>query len=243
MLTGVILKPLHDFFDLNTAQQNELLDRIGFYRGVVFDQTSANTVESGFREVLRRPDDQSSGTDEYSECVPATLFYRRLKFSGYFENKHTSNESVHQMQKNGVTNLTFLLNVAMGSIKSAAVGSGYCSSSQSRLTAGGINRTQYTTASFYLPMIELSFDDSEVCASQAFIRACRSALTMPPPDSAESVKDEAPAEKDPDLTRRHASEALKTWFRRLKKVFDTFGHFVPVRKLIPISHGTWRRFQ
>lgn len=226
--TGVALNPVHDFYDLNTAQRNDLLDRIGFYRGVVVDQTSANTVESGFREVLRRPDAQLSGTDEDSESLPATLFYRRPNFSGYFESNHTSNESVHQMQKNGVTNLTLSLNVAMGSIKSAAIGTEYGSSSQSRVTAGGINRTLYTTASFYLPMIELSFDDSEVCASQAFIRACRTALTIPLPASEEPAKDDAPAETDADLTVRQASEALKARFRRLKKVLDTFGHFVPV---------------
>ncbi|WP_456310162.1 hypothetical protein [Serratia proteamaculans] len=226
--TGVTLNPLHDFYDLNTAQRNDLLDRIGFYRGVVVDQTSANTVESGFREVLKRPDAQSPMADEDRESVPATLFYRRPNFSGYFENNHTSNESVHQMQKNGVTNLSLSLNVAMGSIKSAAVGSEYGSSSQSRVTGGGINRTQYTTASFYLPMIELSFDNSEVCASNAFIRACRTALTMPVPDSEERAKDEALAGTDADLMDRKAGEALKARFRRLKKVLDTFGHFVPV---------------
>ncbi|NIY46520.1 MAC/perforin domain-containing protein [Cedecea colo] len=226
--TGVTLNPLHDFYDLNTAQRNDLLDRIGFYRGVVIDQNSANTVESGFREVLKRPDDLSPVADEDRESVPATLFYRRPNLSGYFENNHTSNESVHQMQKNGVTNLSLSLNVAMGAIKSAAVGSEYGSASQSRVTSGGINRTQYTTASFYLPMIELSFDDSEVCASHAFIRACRAALRMSVPDSSESAKDEVLTGTDADLMDRKADEALEARFRRLKKVLDTFGHFVPV---------------
>jgi hypothetical protein len=40
-----------DFFDLGIAQRADLLDRVGFYRGVVIDHSLSNPVEVGFRDV------------------------------------------------------------------------------------------------------------------------------------------------------------------------------------------------
>ncbi|MEJ1269075.1 hypothetical protein WDV93_25485 [Pantoea ananatis] len=121
-----------DFFDLGIAQRADLLDRVGFYRGVVIDHSLSNPVEVGFRDVLMKPDDPQPRPEEDKEdkegkegkedkegkapptLHPAQLFYRKPNFSGYFENNYTTSETVFQTQKNGVTNLTFSLGIAVG---------------------------------------------------------------------------------------------------------------------------------
>lgn len=56
-----------DFFDLGIAQRADLLDRVGFYRGVVIDHSLSNPVEVGFRDVLMKPDDPQPSPEEGKE--------------------------------------------------------------------------------------------------------------------------------------------------------------------------------
>lgn len=85
-----------DFFDLGIAQRADLLDRAGFYRGVVIDHSLSNSVEFGFRDVLMRLDDAPT---ESQRLLPARLFYHKPNFSGYFENYYTTSETMFQTQK------------------------------------------------------------------------------------------------------------------------------------------------
>ncbi|MDW8847254.1 hypothetical protein SD961_15370 [Erwinia sp. MMLR14_017] len=196
-----------DYFDLGIAQREDLLDRIGFYRGVVIDQSLSNPVEAGFRDVLMKPGEQSEGEQRLQ---PAHLFYRKPNFSGYFENYYTASESVFQTQKNGVTNLSFSLGVAAGKFgNSAALGVALTKYGRQEESSGFAGKTVFTTANFYLPKIELSFDSTQPCASRVFCEACERAVDDP-------------------LNER-------TWqdkFQDLKRVLDAFGHFIPLQILV-----------
>jgi len=213
-----------DFFDLGIAQRADLLDRVGFYRGVVIDHSLSNPVEVGFRDVLMKPDDPQPSPEEDKEDIkskegkappalqPAQLFYRKPNFSGYFENNYTTSETVFQTQKNGVTNLTFSLGIAVGGLRnSASLGLSYSNYSKQEESAGFVGKTVFTTANFFLPKIELSFDDTKVCASRAFYEACQSATGSFDPEK---------------------NETFELAFHRLKKVLDGFGHFIPLQTLV-----------
>ncbi|OON38078.1 hypothetical protein BTJ39_19110 [Izhakiella australiensis] len=214
-VANVSLKEAHDFFDLNPAQREDLLDRIGFYRGIVIDQSLSNPVEPGFREVLKRPD-MADNEQQAPQTEAASVLYRRPNFSGYFENHFTSDESVHQMQKNGITNLSFSLAVSAGGlVKAGGVGISASTSQLENSSSGAIGKTIYTTANFFLPQIELSFDDAAPCANDKFMHACAHALTL-------QVADNNPNDATISAAR----------FRALKKVLDTFGHFVASQTLI-----------
>lgn len=196
-----------DFFDLGIAQRADLLDRVGFYRGVVIDHSLSNPVEVGFRDVLMRPDDAPA---ESQRLLPARLFYRKPNFSGYFENYYTTSETMFQTQKNGVTNLTFSLGIAAGGLSnSGSLGLSFSSYGRQEESGGFTGKMVFTTANFFLPKIELSFDDTTACASHAFLSACEHAVADP--------------------------EKKRTWqtkFRDLKKVLDAFGHFIPLQTLV-----------
>ncbi|MCX8960426.1 hypothetical protein EHW64_04360 [Erwinia psidii] len=215
-----------DFFDLGIAQREDLLDRVGFYRGVVIDNTMSNPVEAGFRDVLMRPDAGSDHAGAAQQSLhPATLFYRKPNFSGYFENYYTSSESVYQTQKNGVTNLSFALGLAAGGLRnSVSLGASFSKYGRQEESSSFIGKTVFTTANFYLPKIELSFDKTQSCASQAFFKACSQAVA---------------GLKETDLNSSNQSETEQQsrtrWddsFRKLKDVLDDFGHFVPLQTLI-----------
>lgn len=194
------LQSATDFFDLNLAQREDLLDRIGFYKGLIIDHSLSNPVETGFREVLKRHDSANPGP-----CKVATLLYRKPNFSGYFENYYTSSESLHQVQKNGVTNISTSLNVAAGTAATVGVGiSGAYHNAESQ--NGGVKgQTIYTTANFFLPKVELSFDESEPCASDEFEYACNQALLK---------------------------GGVAECFKELVKVLGSFGHFVSTQTLV-----------
>lgn len=196
-----------DFFDLGIAQRADLLDRVGFYRGVVIDHSLSNPVEVGFRDVLMRPDDAPVDGER---LLPARLFYRKPNFSGYFENYYTTSETMFQTQKNGVTNLTLSLGIAAGGLSnSGSLGLSFSSYGRQEESGGFTGKMVFTTANFYLPKIELSFDDTKACASHAFLSACERAVVDP--------------------------ERKRTWptkFRDLKKVLDAFGHFIPLQTLV-----------
>lgn len=217
-----------DFFDLGIAQREDLLDRVGFYRGVVIDHSLSNPVEAGFRDVLMRADarDEGAGPEDVPSVRPAHLLYRKPNFSGYFENDYTTSNSIFQTQKNGVTNLSFSLGVAAGKFgNSVALGASLTKYGRQEESSSFVGKTVYTTANFYLPKIELSFDNTQACASRAFFDACEravaaSAAADPAVSDASAVE---PAVNDPEERRR---------FEKLKKVLDDFGHFVPLQTLV-----------
>ncbi|MBC8982358.1 ricin-type beta-trefoil lectin domain protein [Pseudomonas lurida] len=199
------LKDAQDFFDLTLAQRDDLFDRVGFYRGIIIDHSLTTPIDVSFREVLRRPDFNSSAQDE-SELSAATVLYRKPVFSGYFENYFTFSEAIHQTQKSGVTNLSFSLSAAAGGlVASAGLGVAAAYGKQEQSNTGSIGKTSYTTANFFLPRIELSFDEFTPCASQGFYEKCQRAMA----DGSDQEK-----------------------FKALKKVLDYYGHFVSTRTLV-----------
>lgn len=193
-----------DFFDLSLAQREDLLDRIGFYKGIVIDHSLSNPVETGFREVLKRQDDPLDGPGT-GPCEAATLLYRKPSFSGYFENYYTSSESLHQVQKNGVTNIKASLSVVAGTAATVGVGASAAYHNAEKEGGGELAKKIYTTANFFLPKVELSFDESKPCASDEFTHACEQALARPTVD---------------------------TRFSALLAVLASFGHFVSTQTLV-----------
>ncbi|KQN69045.1 hypothetical protein ASF04_15940 [Duganella sp. Leaf61] len=171
-----------DFFDLNLAQREDLLDRIGYYKGIVIDHSAANPVETGFREVLQRTRVASKLSKHGGNLVTGIL-YRKPNFSGYHENYYTSSESLHQVQKNGVTDIKSSLSVAGGKAASVGVGVSGSSHESNSSNSGTVKKKLYITANYFLPKIELSFDDSFPCASDEFEAACEEALATSTPES------------------------------------------------------------
>lgn len=198
------IKDSVDFFDLKLAQREDLLDRIGFYKGIVIDHSLSNPVETGFREVLKRVDNGVDDGDADQSTV-ATVLYRKPNFSGYYENYYTSSESLHQIQKNGVTDIKSSLNVVGGRAVSVGVGASGAYYDAESSNDGVMKKKLYITANFFLPKVELSFDDSVPCASSEFEAACEEALSA-----------------DTDEGR----------FSALVAVLAKFGQFVPTQTLV-----------
>lgn len=199
------LKDSQDFFDLTVAQRDDLLDRVGFYRGIIVDHSLSGSIDVSFREVLRRPDFGTVAGEQGGPVSAATVLYRKPVFSGYFENYFTFSEAVHQAQKSGVTNLSFSLSVAGGAMTTVGVGVAAAYAKQEHANSGMVGKRSYTTANFFLPRIELSFDEFRPCASHSFLEKCQSAM-----------------EKDTESDQ----------FEALKKVLNYYGHFVSTRTLV-----------
>ncbi len=202
----VKLSDAPDFFDLTVAQREDLLDRVGFYKGVVIDHRLSNPVEVSFHEVLARPEHIIAAAQDDNAGYVDTVLYRKPNFSGYFENYFTASEAVHQTQKNGVTNLKFSLAASAGMASTVAMGIGASYHRAEQENTGTVGKNVYTTANFFLPRIELSFDQLEPYASPKFENACRKAV----------------------LTQG----TLKERFSALKRVLDSFGHFVSGQTLV-----------
>ncbi|ALK34830.1 hypothetical protein Bpla01_22580 [Burkholderia plantarii] len=205
MKSDAQLQDSRDFFDLNLAEREDLLDRVGFYKGIVIDHSLSNPVESGFREVLKRQDsaEEESGG---GHCQAAKLLYRKPNFTGYFENYFSTSESLHQLQQNGVTDIKASIGVAVGGFGAkggVGVSGSYFQSEQEN--SGSIGKQIHTTANYFLPKIELSFDDFKPCASDDFLEACEAALNH----------------------RR-----LDQRFAALLGVLGSFGHFVSTQTLV-----------
>ncbi|MPQ55325.1 RICIN domain-containing protein [Duganella sp. FT27W] len=171
-----------DFFDLNLAQREDLLDRIGYYKGIVIDHSAANPVETGFREVLQRTRVASKLSKHGGNLVTGIL-YRKPNFSGYHENYYTSSESLHQVQKNGVTDIKSSLSVAGGKAASVGVGVSGSSHESNSSNSGTVKKKLYITANYFLPKVELSFDDTFPCASDEFEATCEEALAKSQPEA------------------------------------------------------------
>ncbi|MDO9223991.1 MAG: hypothetical protein Q7U20_09815 [Caulobacter sp.] len=205
-----------DFFDLKKAERDDLLDRIGFLKGLVVDHGSGEILQQSFREVLRReprtPTETEADKAVKTTTVAETL-YRKPRYSGFFDNSFTLSEAVHQAQANGVRNLKFSLAVGgEGDGVKVGAGVGYGSSRQSQENTANAGRTLYVTTSYYLPKIELSFRTDRPVASVEFVSAVTEALkpggsTPTPADWAER-------------------------FQRLAAVLRDFGHFVPTRLMV-----------
>lgn len=193
-----------DFFDLNLAQREDLLDRIGFYKGIIIDHSMSNPVETGFKEVLRREVDVER-EGKIKPTSVAALLYRKPNFTGYFENHFASTEAMHQVQKNGVTDIKSSLTVAAGKAASVGVGVSAAYYDAEGSNGGGIKKKIYITANFFLPKVELSFDTTSPCASQEFEDACLLAL---------------------------AEENEESKFKAIVKVLGCFGQFVATQTLV-----------
>ncbi|HAE46555.1 MAG TPA: hypothetical protein DCK97_03965, partial [Tistrella mobilis] len=59
---GTLAADHSDFFTLNLAQRDDLLDRIGFYRGIVIDHSRSEVAARSFRDVLYRLDLRGDAT-------------------------------------------------------------------------------------------------------------------------------------------------------------------------------------
>jgi hypothetical protein len=133
----------------------------------------------------------------------AQVLYRKPKFAGYFDSSYTFSEALHQVQNNGVTNLSCSLAVAGGTVTKWGVGAGYGYSSQTQTSSAQTARTVYITTSFLLPKIELSFDYLTPCASDEFVNAITQALAV--------------------------DQGGEGSYRRLLAVLRSFGQFVATR--------------
>jgi hypothetical protein len=165
-----------DYFLLSLAQQEDLYDRIGFFKGMVVDHTQEEMIQQSFREVFKRKNGLK--TDPTSAV---TVFYKKPKNSGYYENHFTSSEIDHQIQKNGVFNFGFSAAAAYSGIAvkwGVGIGFSYGKSSMERTTT--ISKRVYATTNYFLPKIELSFDVNKPCASQDFVDAVSEALGIIP---------------------------------------------------------------
>jgi len=207
-LANLQLGDTQDFFDLNFAQRDDLLDRVGFYRGISIAPFSSNQVQVGFRDVLRRPGFAEvpavgASVDNVDVAKP---FYRKPAFAGYFDNYFTLSEAVHQNQKNGVTNLKFSLAASAGIGVRGGIGLGAAYNEQSQLSQGAVKKKIFITTNFFLPRIELSFDDRKPCASVEFIEACQEVV-----DGNDTIEDR---------------------FHNLRRVLEAFGHFVSTMTLV-----------
>lgn len=212
-MKGLEAKKAQEFFDLGAVAREDLLDRVGFYRGIVIDHRQTEPVQPGFRDVLRRPplDPEKAARGKASKSAEpqthvATVLYRKPRYAGNFDNSFTSSEIVHQSQKSGITNLSFSLAVAGGSVAKVGVGAGFDRHQRSDAKDASATKTLYITSNFYLPKVELSFDQLTPCASDAFVAKVSDALT--------------------------AKGALEERFRRLQAVLDAFGHFVPTQTVV-----------
>ena len=191
-----------DFFKLNKLDRDDLLDRVGFYRGIVIDHAQTEIVQQGFRELLKR---RPGPGDDPAATQPARVLYRKAKHSGFFDSTYTFSEALHQVQTNGVTNLSFSLAVAGGAGVKWGVGVGYGYSQQSQESHAETTRTIYITTSYFLPKVELSFDYLQPCASDEFVAAVKHAVELA------------------DDERR---------YRQLLRVLAAFGQFAPTRLLV-----------
>jgi hypothetical protein len=282
-----------DFFSLNIAQRDDLLDRVGFYRGIVIDHGQATTTARSFRDVLQRLDLQGDAASrarlksladteakpaaaqtaltltintgaaavtagaqpaagqpaaapttpavaanpapppaasppaalpspppaapawrEQFRNVPTRLLYRKPELSGYYETHYTFSEQTHQAQKNGVSSLSFSVAAAGGSPTfQGGLGAAYGSAEISQTGAADAGKTVYVTTSYVLPKIELSFEDREACASDAFVEAVLDALQKRP-----GAPDPWP----------HLHETAE----RLMAALKLFGHFAARRMVV-----------
>ncbi len=202
-----------DFYTLPYEGRADLLDRIGFFRGLVFSSRPDKGIQQGFWDVLRRRPADESG-DPYPEArryttQDARVLYRTPKLSGYFQSSFTSSRTVHQFQKDGVQNLKVGGSVAVsGAGWHAAVGAEYGQHKASKDSGAGSSNNIYLTNSFLIPKIELSFNQFTPCASPEFIAAVAQAIE---------------ARKGESLDRR---------FKNLLVVLENFGHFVATKVVV-----------
>ncbi len=195
-----------DFFKLSKLDRDDLLDRVGLYRGIIIDHAQTEIVQQGFRELLKRRPSQTGAADDPALATqPAKILYRKPKHAGFFDSTYTFSEALHQVQTNGVTNLSFSLAVAGGAGVKWGVGVGYGYSKQSQENHAETTRTIYITTSYFLPKVELSFDYLQPCASDEFVAAVKHAVELA------------------DGERRYP---------QLLRVLAAFGQFVPTRLLV-----------
>ncbi|OWY23350.1 hypothetical protein C7N43_07210 [Sphingobacteriales bacterium UPWRP_1] len=190
-----------DYFKLTPQQQEDLYDRIGFFKGLVVDHTQSEIVQQGFREIFKRtvgmPTDPTSAVK---------VFYRKPKFSGFYETNYALSEGTHQLQTNGIMNFGCVLNAGGGIGVKVGVSAGYNYGKESMKKTSSHEKKVFISSNFFLPKVELSFDAGRPCASPEFLTAITEALTF---DNNNNAR-----------------------FKRLLNVLNDFGHFVPTKLII-----------
>ncbi|WP_281869623.1 anthrax toxin-like adenylyl cyclase domain-containing protein [Brevibacillus parabrevis] len=196
---------LSDFFMLHKNLRDDLLDRTGFFRGIVIDYSYPEIMQQSFRNVLASTTEQV----KQQEIVPTEVYYRKPRYSGYFDNQYTFSELVHQLQKNGVSNFGASLTIA-AAVPSfgAGVGVGYSQSDEKSTSSSKQAKTVYITSSYLLPKVELSFNYLVPCASEEFVSEIKKLLASAKKDSSKARSFQSPLD-------------------RLLLVLKSFGHFVP----------------
>ena len=204
-----------DFYSLNYTEREDLYDRIGIYRGLVIHSTIKDTVRQSFYNVLKRSpesievlnkirannnkDETRVGTNS-DETYAATVLYRKSQYTGMLDSSYTFSEIEHQLQVNGIQNLS--VSAAVTTLFGSGVGAGYGYNRQTEESKAQVKKMMYMTSNYYLPKIELSFDSLIPCASDEFVNAVHHALAL---DDDKGVKS----------------------YRQLVKVLEAYGHFIP----------------
>lgn len=299
---GTLAADHSDFFTLNLAQRDDLLDRIGFYRGIVIDHSRSEVAARSFRDVLYRLDLRGDAvmrrrladladtkpaattpatvpvvpapTPSVTQTVvappeaprpsgpgpaaaaptattppqpdasrlstkkdvlrppqgaprpvppaptrPTRLFYLKPQLSGYYETSYTYSEEVHQAQRNGVFGLSMSMTAAAGKPSfQGGVGVGVGIGRLSQATSAEAGKTVFVVTSYFLPRVELSFDDRMPSAAPDFLAAVMVALDPPASTAADADADPWPDLADPA--------------ERLMAVLAIYGHFVARRTLV-----------
>ncbi len=194
-----------DFFGMNDEDKAQLYQRVGLFKGIVIDHRQENTVEQGFRDVLKFVPPAKAGAapaaaDKAGELAqPVSIFYRKPRLSGFFESAYATDEFQRKTQQIGIHSLSFGGSVSYAGPFASATASGGHSRSTDKLDEAVKHTNRVTiTTSFFLPKIELSFDMLTPCASDGFSQAVSQVF-------------EQPAEKQ---------------FDALLAVLQQFGHFV-----------------
>ncbi|WP_372022604.1 hypothetical protein P7L70_01430 (plasmid) [Tistrella mobilis] len=146
---------------------------------------------------------------------PTRLFYLKPQLSGYYETSYTYSEQVHQAQRNGVFGLSMSMTAAVGKPSfQGGIGVGVGIGRLSETTTAEAGKTVFVVTSYFLPRVELSFDDRTPSAAPDFLAAVTAAL-----DPADPVAiDPWPELIDPA--------------ERLMAVLAIYGHFVARRTLV-----------
>lgn len=192
-----------DFFGMNDEDKTQLYQRVGLFKGIVIDHRQENTVEQGFRDVLKfvpPAKAEAEAADKAGELArPVSIFYRKPRLSGFFESAYATDEFQRKTQQIGIHSLGFGGSVSYAGPFASATATGGHSRSTDKLDEAVKHTNRVTiTTSFFLPKIELSFDMLTPCAADGFSQAVSQVF-------------EQPAEKQ---------------FDALLAVLQQFGHFV-----------------
>lgn len=190
-----------DFFALPPADQQNLYDRIGLFRGIVVDHRHELPVEQGYRNVCHFGPGPADASPADAATTPVQVFYRKPRLSGYAESTYAFDEEQLKTQKSGIFSFAFGLSASFrGFGKTAAVKAGYGYANERNDETSFHEQKVSVTSNFFLPKIELSLDTLRPAAHPDFVDAVRQALA--------------------------GTRASSSKFEQLNRVLRQFGHFV-----------------